>query len=41
MLACALLSSLQKDRDTLIEQSIILLKLSVNIIDYVNYIPAL
>ena len=42
--ACfALPTSLQTDQDTLIEQSTILLKQSVNIIDYVKYIvtPAL
>ena len=35
---CALPPSLQKDRDTVIEQSNILLKQSVNVIEYVNYI---
>ena len=35
---CALPPSLQKDRDTLIEQSNFLLNQSVNIINYVNYI---
>ena len=35
---CALPPSLQIDRDTLIEQSDILLKQSVNIIDYVKYV---
>ena len=35
---CALPPSLQKGRDTVIEQSNILLKQSVNAIDYVNYI---
>ena len=35
---CALPPNLQKDQDTLIEQSNILLKQSVNIIDHVDYI---
>ena len=34
---CALPLYLQKDQDSLIEQSYILVKLSVNIIDHVNY----